>query len=360
MTGIINRHLTMKRVEDAAFNLFSATRGYLLTRPIYSGAGVILVFHRVCPKDKRSKISGNLRLEITPEYLEDTIRFFRDNNYEIISLDELFEALKKKKRNKKFVVYTFDDGYADNLTYAYPVFKRHNAPFAVYVTTSFLDKQAILWWYMLEDLVLKNESISIKSDGKDLKFVCRTLLDKEKVFYELRSLIMGRHEKDYISQIQDIFTPHKVDLYEKVRELALSWEQVRELGSDPLVTIGAHTVNHLALSRLLKEAAIYEISESKKRLESYLDRDITHFTYPFGTEKEISNRELAIVRDCGFKTATTSRVGNIFPTHRSYMECLPRVPVSGEREAKDIRRLNLLLSGTASCMKNKFKRFVAL
>ena len=45
-------------------------------RPIYGGAGVILMFHRVIPAESRPRIRGHARLEVTPEALEQTIKYF--------------------------------------------------------------------------------------------------------------------------------------------------------------------------------------------------------------------------------------------------------------------------------------------
>jgi peptidoglycan/xylan/chitin deacetylase (PgdA/CDA1 family) len=50
-------------------------------------------------------------------------------------------------------VLTFDDGYRDNAAFAYPVLKRHAAPFTVYVTTGFADATAPLWWLDLEEAI---------------------------------------------------------------------------------------------------------------------------------------------------------------------------------------------------------------
>lgn len=353
------RHASNK-FKKMMFDMLYVTKSYFITKPIYSGLGTILTFHRVCPKSERSKISGNLRLEITPEYLEGAIKFFASHNYEIISPDRLFEILHSRRIDRKFVVFTFDDGYADNFTYAYPVFKKHNAPFTIYVTTNFPDRKAILWWYLLEDLIFKNERIFIKVDNKTFEFKCSSAGEREKTFYKIRSIIMKSHESDQVSQIQKMLALYRIDIYKKTDKLALSWKQIEQLGVDPLVTIGAHTVNHFPLSKLPESAAKYEIIESKKKLESRINCAVEHFAYPFGTKNEVGERELRIVKECGFKTATTSRQGNIFFSHKDYMQCLPRTIISGEREGENIQYLNLWINGTVSCLCNKFKKVVTL
>ena len=113
------------------------------------------MFHRVCPEHPSPRIRSNSGLEVTPEYLEKTILFLRENNYEIVPLGQVEKILNGDYLEKKFAVFTFDDGYADNYRFAYPIFKKHGVPFTIYVTTDLPDNKAILWWYLLEDLVLK-------------------------------------------------------------------------------------------------------------------------------------------------------------------------------------------------------------
>ena len=47
---------------------------------------------------------------------------------------------------RRFVCFTFDDGYRDNLQYALPILKKYDAPFALYIPTSFPDRPGELWW----------------------------------------------------------------------------------------------------------------------------------------------------------------------------------------------------------------------
>ena len=47
----------------------------------------------------------------------------------------------------------------------------------------------------------------------------------------------------------------------------LTWDQIRELGADPRVTIGSHTRRHYALAKLTLGEARAEIEEGVRRLE---------------------------------------------------------------------------------------------
>ncbi len=347
-----------KNLVDLVFTILEKSNGHIFTRPLYSGIGNVLVFHRVRPDPGGKTISANSGLEVTPESLEEIIRFFARRDYEFVSLDELYRRLNSGEVANKFVAFTFDDGYADNLTYAYPILKKHQVPFTIYVTTCFPDNTAIIWWYLLEDLILERDRIDVRDGGRENAITCETWNQKETVFMEIRSILLDRHEGDWAATIDSVLGAHDFDLYGHTERLALTWEQIAELEKDPLVTIGAHTTNHYPLNTLPESGVKLEISDSKKRLESELSCPIEHFAYPFGTRNEVGEREFRIVKDSGFKTATTTRCGNIFPEHRHHMECLPRNDISGQRVGRNVNYLNLWVDGTIPCLMNKFERVI--
>ncbi len=63
----------------------------------------------------------------------------------------------------------------------------------------------------------------------------------------------------------------------------VSWEELKMMAANPLVTIASHSVSHPAdLTKLSDEELVTEISESKRILESKLGIAINYFTYPAG------------------------------------------------------------------------------
>jgi peptidoglycan/xylan/chitin deacetylase (PgdA/CDA1 family) len=323
-------------------------------RPIYSGAGVILMFHRVLPKEPRPRIPGHAALEVSPEALEQTIHYFAQRNYRVYSPDDLYQFLVGvKKADKPFVLFTFDDGYVDNLTYAYPIFKKHNIPFTINVSTCFPERTAVIWWYLLEDLILNRERLTFEHEGKTYDFDCGTQEDKSHAYAITRKLFKFANVQQREQLTKSVLLSNHMDLIRKVDEVALTWNQLKQLAADPLVTLSAHTANHYVLSNLEDKEVRFEISESKRILEEKLDKQIDHFAYPFGNRREAETREFSIAADCGFKAAMTTRAGNIFPSHRSHLFTLPRHDLAHLSLPAD---LDLVASGTLSMRVNRFKR----
>lgn len=70
--------------------------------------------------------------EITPARLESLIIEYQRKGYEFISMAEVAERIKGKE-GKKFIAVTLDDGYANNYEVAYPIFRKYQVPFCIYV-----------------------------------------------------------------------------------------------------------------------------------------------------------------------------------------------------------------------------------
>jgi peptidoglycan/xylan/chitin deacetylase (PgdA/CDA1 family) len=346
-----------KRLTD--YDLWLYTRAHLLTKPLYSGIGSILMLHRVCPRVDHPRLGYNKFLEITPDLLERTILFFKRKNYRFVSLDEVREILSSGRHRDKFVAFTLDDGYMDNYTHAYPVFKSYNVPFAIYVTTSFPDREAVLWWYLLEDLLLREDEVEVQLDGRIIKYDTSTLIKKEAAFDAIQSHLTYAAGEDVASKCKSILRVPLNDPYKYARDLALTWDQIRELSREPLATVGAHTIDHPALSKLSTDEAMRQVRESKLRIESQTGEEVRHFAYPYGGREAAGEREFNLIKECGFSTATTTRSGNIFGAHKAHLECLPRIAVN-EILRKDIEYMNLWINGLVPCTENRFRKVMTL
>lgn len=344
--------------EEIFLKIAKYLKVHRLFRPFYSGIGTILMLHRIVEKNSSPRIDKNARNDVSPQYLESLISHFLKQGYSIISLDEIHEILTTKRPKKEnFVSFTFDDGYVDTYTHVFPVFKKFGQPFAVYVSTSFPDKQALLWWYVLEEMVLKRDVIRFTHKGRDYAFDSSTKTGKEATFNAIRSLAIRMSTDALQLLLRDIFGSYDVDIREYSGKLTLDWDQIKTMSEDPLVTIGAHTVNHYALSKLTEKEAQDEIVKCREILEQHTGKKIEHFSYPFGSRGEAGKREFDIVKGLRFKTATTTRKGNIFPGHRRHLEALPRIPVSGNRE--ELSSLEAFTSGYIPALTHGFRRVIA-
>ena len=220
------------------------------------------------------KIQFNTRIityhRVNPKFFEDQVRYLRDM-YTITSLNKALENLMEKQ-----VVITFDDGYKNNKTVAYPVLKKLGLKATLFVVTEFAESDVFAWWDRIE-------SIGAKYTISRLK---KMFPDEIEKFVERKTAIGKLSEK-----------PEKY--------VFLSWEELIEVSD--VFEIGSHGRTHAILTRLDPKAALSEILDSKRIIEKKTGMTIDSFAYPNGDYNDLIE---SMVEEAGYKCAVTYKGGN--------------------------------------------------
>lgn len=319
--------------------------------PLCQGSGVIFTLHHVRPASARP-FQPNAILEVKPEFLDRVLAQVRRTGFDLVSLDEAHRRLTEPGEHAPFAAFTLDDGYRDNRDFAYPVFRQHGCPFTVFVTTGFTERTSELWWVALEEIIRATDRLDVPE--KDARYRTGTPGGKHAAFQELYDWLRTVDEMRQREIIRAIAARAGVELADICARLVMDWDELAALAADPLVTIGAHTVNHFALSRIDEATARAEIAGSVARIGERLGSQPEHFAYPYGGEDSARAREFGIAAQLGLKTALTTRKGVLYPDHRSYLTALPRVSLNGDYQSA--RYVNLFLDGTPFMLWNRFRR----
>jgi peptidoglycan/xylan/chitin deacetylase (PgdA/CDA1 family) len=147
---------------------------------------------------------------------------------------------------------------------------------------------------------------------------------------------------------------YEVDVAALCLDLVMRWDEVRMLASDPLVTIGAHTKGHFAISKLSEARALDEMVGGADRIERELGQRPVHFSFPYGDRDSASRRDFMLARQAGFQSAVTTRKGMLFRDHRRHLTALPRVSLNGEYQSTTYTAL--YLSGAPFALWNRFQQ----
>ena len=260
---------------------------------------------------------------------------FLKANFETLSMSQLADALERGLPcEQKAVLVTFDDGWKDNFTNAYPVLKRLGIPSAIFLTTGFIDTNRRFWQSRLIDLL----KASREHLGKDVGY--RRELVGRKEAKEVLPILMSRDENGFNESISVLMTNRKKrgakDIEEWLGALRtalgidsedvgrtpefLSWEEVRTMSKDA-VEFGSHGVTHQILPQK-KEIATSEIADSKKTIEDKLRVEVKAFSYPNG---EYDEEILRVVKKGGYAIAFGTEPGPILSG--SHQFALPRVNI---------------------------------
>ena len=229
-----------------------------------------------------------------------------DRWFTVLPLREAVARLRAGTLPVRSACVTFDDGYADNVTVALPILRRHRVPATFFVATRFIDGGR-----MWNDTVI--ETIR-KAQGDTLDARC-IALDT----LSISTIVLRRQA------IEKVLAALKyLPLEERQRRVdELAAETIRSLPSDLMMTteqvrglcvsgmeIGAHTVTHPILARLNPEHADGEIRDSKSRLEAITGNPVTLFAYPNGKPgRDYRQEHIGMVRRLGFEAAVSTARG---------------------------------------------------
>jgi peptidoglycan/xylan/chitin deacetylase (PgdA/CDA1 family) len=266
----------------------------------------ILMYHGVTDRDinywtqlPRSKFMRQMR--------------FIKNWYRPISLGEAVQALKGEKEIEPHrAVVTFDDGFRNNMTVAYPILRENKIPATVFLTTSFIEKSDRFKGFVWTDYIFALlraatlEKIDLRDIGLGqygLKGMSERRRAKDSICGRLKK--MSADDKNRIIEI--IASRLNADISESDFEIfrPLERKDIIDMAKEGLMTFGAHTVNHEILSALSKEEAEKEIKGSRAVVEKWTGSPIHFFAYPNGTIADFNNETKAIAAenfDCALTT----------------------------------------------------------
>ena len=107
-------------------------------------------------------------LSVSPDAFRSHMAYLRDQGYQAISLHDLVYALQRgTPLPPKPVIITFDDGYRDNYTNAFPILKEFGYPATFFVVTDFVDegRPEYMTWDQLREM--HNAGMEIGSHSRD-------------------------------------------------------------------------------------------------------------------------------------------------------------------------------------------------
>ena len=266
--------------------------------------GYIYTFHMVCPE--RDYLAPIDEIRVSPEYFETFLRE-QQKRLEFISIDKVPERMAHQRQGKPFGVITFDDGYEDNYTYAYPILKRLGIPFTIYVSVNLVNDHTPIWNYplIIERIIKQNGELNI--DG--VHYYCWTQEQKIETFKQLKGLLFSLpydHQQEEFKRIIGAYLKKDVFI-----QNTMTWEQIEELANDPHCTIGSHTMSHCRLTIADDKSLQYELGESKRLLEQHIAKPVEHLSYPYGWKYDVSAEAIAFAQQAGYKTALRSFGGPV-------------------------------------------------
>ena len=267
------------------------------------------VLHRIGASPYSSGNPNN-GLFVSEERIEKLVISFRRLGYKFVSMDEFLRSAP----NTKLITITLDDGYADNLTCGLPLFEALNIPVLLFVNTHYVLTNKELWWLQLGNEIFEEISDTITID------------EKLKDFFQKRSCMVKNHISEY--------NRHDVEnnIENKSNEI-MSPKQLVKFSSSPLVTLGAHTHTHIAIS-VHNDCEIYDdVSKNIREIQHITGHRVKYFAYPYGSALEIRDC-VKVLKQLEIFAAFTTNDDFLRKNYNKYF--IPRVTIDDQTTFKSL------------------------
>jgi len=256
-----------------------------------------------------------------------------------MALDDLIRAAASGTLPERAVAVTLDDGYLDALTGASPILMEHGVPATFFVNSDRLDDEHERWWDILERVFSSLPSLpprlSIRVGTQDLQLPTTTPVERAAALDALNGAAWTLDGAARQQLVAGVLEWCGASPSARASHRVLTGGELRALAARPGHTIGAHTVNHLALTCHGADVKRREIAHDKAALERVLGRPVDLFSYPYG---ELDADTVAAVRDAGFRAAVTVDAGQVRTATNRLL--LPRVEITQDVHRRFAQRLD--------------------
>jgi peptidoglycan/xylan/chitin deacetylase (PgdA/CDA1 family) len=262
----------------------------------------IIAYHRIVDQPRRQCPLDGAMISATAREFDWEMRFVK-RYFRVVSFAELQDLLASGATPpRNLLLITFDDGYRDNYTTAYPILRRYGLPATIFVVPTYLGTGVAPWWdrvnYFLKHTpqcqinLCQIEPLSLRLDTWDQR-----LAAAETVLTVLKRV----PEEDREELLAELHAACGVDVPEELaRDLFCSWDEVREMSSHG-IEIGAHSLTHPILSRVTDEARLAEeIGRPRQIIAERIGRTPTAMAYPVGGLWTFDARVLRLVAEAGY------------------------------------------------------------
>ena len=312
------KHKSVKKIIKRSLQHIAATFGRH-TRSSKEPQLLVLMYHRILPLNDERALIEEPGMMVTPETFRMQMHLIKQH-FDVLPLSQWI----KSKHNGEALparccAITFDDGWADNYEFAYPILQEFKLPATIFLVSDMVGSNQLFW---PERLALALNEIALHCPEK-WDHPCLKWIKSEAVSYDYTSVPPDQEQLSGLIQqvknLQDDKIHAHIDIIEDELKLnldtgpsILSWQQMAEMSQSGLIEAGSHTCHHIRLDAGQNEDILkQEIIQSKAQIEKQLRQPVDTFCYPNGdyspaaVELVKQNYQCAVTTSKGWNTINT-------------------------------------------------------
>lgn len=274
---------------------------------------IVLMYHRVLTANESQQSCSHPGIIVDRDLFDKQIEFI-SNNFNPITIKQFCDWINKKiSLPKNSCLITFDDGWSDNYTNAYPILEKYKVPAVIFIATNYIGSGDIFWQEKITSFLIGLSG----STRNHIPFLQEIGLENypadstEKLYIRKYVTELKDESQEKIDAVLEKITSYSQNNHTGVSNSSIDnfmdWNQVSELSCNG-ISIGSHTCSHTMLTKLSTTEVVDEATESRDILQQKLDVEISSIAYPNGN---FNTSVVESVRDAGYEIAFTTREGYI-------------------------------------------------
>ncbi len=281
------------------------------------GAGVAALGRKFHPKDGALILYGH-RVEdddegclqgLRPSWLNEQLDYL-SRHYNFLPLSKLLDCYEQQQPiPPNSVVITFDDGFRDNFTNAYPILQQYQVPATVFLVTGCVSSGDLPWPQKVGYLFQKTKvdtlcHVTTNEKPVSLKSPKERALARRIVRNVLGPMPRVERERSIseLCVLLDVEVP---------LDRMLTWEQVEAMRKGG-IEFGAHTFSHPWMALQSPEEARWEMESSLHEIQNRLGISRPTFVFPSGSfSSDLVQMAKSVGFRCVFQSRSSVRVNSI-------------------------------------------------
>lgn len=285
----------------------------------------VLGYHRVIPTPGPDFALNDMVISAAPEEFARELKYLK-SNFDVISIPQLLRGFDDPSElPARPAVITFDDGYVDNYTHAFPLLREAGLSACFFVCTALIGTNEMLWqeqWVVCLKRS-RNKRIASPFGANDAPYDldAESLPDARARFRQNALRFPWADVPGMLSRVREETGVNPSDY--AGGPLFMTWDALREMAAAGM-DIGGHTRNHAPLSRVDGETLRTEVAGCYDDLSRELGKPALAFAYPFGSPDVMSDNADVMIERAGFKVCF-SFVHGYSPRRGGTRRRLPRI-----------------------------------
>jgi len=294
-----------------AYSLYLTGILNLLLRIRLSKKAVVLMYHRVLNEYEIKNTYSHQGIVVSKDSFDRQINYV-SKHFHVVTLNEFVSHIENKVPFPDGTcLITFDDGWRDNFTNAFPILQKYQVPAVIFLTANYIGSEESFWQGTISRLLFElhrqctidehkaTDALTLQYQGLKKLISCR----KSELKETISNLVAAQkhrpiQETERLIERLTKFLASASETPENERPF-LTWDDIRAMASDG-IRFGSHGNNHRILINVEVKETLEEIRGSKERLEIALKEPVEAFSYPNGDYDE---QVVSQVSDSGYKLA---------------------------------------------------------